>query len=164
MKNESIVLTNRFNAPTAEQKINNLVVYATKGFLRMIIAVALLFPCSAAGQAQAQSSLYNWSQAAVARPYAESQTATQQPAYSVGTYSPTIYEVGTNELPSDAYNPANTGQERSNKPGIRTGHGDDNISGPEYGQSDFSPVGEPFVLLLCAAAFGAVIAMRRRRA
>ena len=86
------------------------------------------------------------------------------PYSSVGSYSPTIYEVGTNELPSDAYNPANTGQERANKPGIRTGHGDDNISGPEYGQSDSSPVGEPLVLLLCAAAFGAVIAMRRRRA
>ena len=85
---------------------------------------------------------------------------TEQPRtpYSVGSYSPTIYEVGTNELPSDAYNPANTGQERANKPGIRT------FNPPsDPGQSEEFPVGEPLVLLLCAAAFGVVIAMRRRR-
>ena len=164
MKNESIVFTNRFNAPTAEQKINNLVVYATKGFLRMIIAVALLFPCSAAGLAQAQSSLYNWSQTAVTRPYAESQTATQQPAYSVGTYSPTIYEVGTNELPSDAYNPAVTGQSHANKPGMRRDTYDEFDTPDDPNQSTDNPIGEPLALMLFAAAFAAVAALRRRSA
>jgi len=92
---------------------------------------------------------------------AQAQPQTEAPSYSIGSvnntnqtgssYSSTVYAVGDNSAPS-----------AQGAPGAR------GISGPrrsfdhgaETGQSEESPVGEPFVLLLMAALFAAVVAFR----
>ena len=110
--------------------------------ISIIAVVVLTFGLVAVAQAQAQ-------------PQAEA------PSYSIGSvnntnqtgssYSSTVYAVGDNSAPSSA-------------PGARgiSGPRRDFDTGAESGQSDESPVGEPFVLLLMAALFAAVVAFRTR--
>ena len=88
------------------------------------------------------------------------------------SYSSRIYEVGSTELPSDAYNPfgvsrpvplAETTEQRDNS-GLRTGHGNsENPDSPDYGQTDYSPVGEPYILALFALLFAAFAVWRRTK-
>ena len=70
-----------------------------------------------------------------------------------------IYDVGSSELPSDAYDPTTGGASRDNKPGIR-GLGGGTDPGE---QSDKSPIGEPLALLAFAALFAGAIALRRAK-
>ena len=92
---------------------------------------------------------------------AQAQPQAEAPSYSIGSvnntnqtgssYSSTVYAVGDNSAPSSA-------------PGARgiSGPRRDFDTGAESGQSDESPVGEPFVLLLMVALFAAVVAFRTR--
>lgn len=121
--------------------------------MRTIVVIVLFMPC-AAGQVIADSSPFDWSRTADGQPF----VAAPSSANSYGTYSPTIYPVGEDVLPSDTYNPS----ARTGNLGIRTGHDDDPIVGPEIGQSTQSPVGEPFVLLAFVALFAAFTAFRRK--
>ena len=129
------------------------------------IVVMMLFLPGMAGHTWADTGPFRWSRNADGVPYVDAwvvaQTRTAD-ASGITTYSPTIYAVGTDEVPSDAYNPS--GGSRANKPGIRTGHGDDDIHGPEYGNTeDYSPVGEPLVLLLYAVLFAGVLTFRKAK-
>ena len=101
---------------------------------------------------------FNRQQDVYNQPYVSSSRASQDLVRVSSTYSSTIYAVGTNEVPSDAYNPSGEVQERSNDSGIRKGF--DNPG--EYGQSTESPIGEPLVMVVFAALFVAFIAYRRR--
>ena len=96
---------------------------------------------------------FDWQRDANGSPFVSSPGAMSQPrAVEAGrpaVYTPTIYAVGTDEVPSDAYNPDSESQTRNNKPSVRNGF----ITGPEEGRSDEYPVGEPLVLLLFAVAF-----------
>lgn len=95
---------------------------------------------------------------------AQAQPQSEAPSYSIGSvnntnqtgssYSSTVYAVGDNSAPSSA-------QGAPSARGI-SGPRRDFDTGAETGQSTESPVGEPFVLLLMAALFAAVVAFRTR--
>lgn len=102
---------------------------------------------------------FDWQRSADGRPFVSAQSDAQEAVRVSGTYSPTIYAVGTDEVPSDAYNPYAETQGRSNKPGLRGGF--DTPDDPN--QSNESPVGEAWVLIAFAAVF-AVWQLRRRKA
>ena len=101
---------------------------------------------------------FDWSQDSNGNPYVAAPSVASGMDISSSPYSSTIYDVYTDEVPSDAANP-NGGKARDNQSGIRTLGG-----GTDPGeQSDESPVGEPIVLILFATIFAAAIAYRRRR-
>lgn len=125
------------------------------------IVVMMLFLPGMAGHTWADTGPFRWSRNADGVPYVDAwvvaQTRTAD-ASGVTTYSPTIYAVGTDEVPSDAYNPSGGGGP-VNKPGIRGLSG-----GTDPGeQSDYSPVGEPLVLLLFAVLFAGVLTFRKAK-
>ena len=96
---------------------------------------------------------------------AQAQPQSEAPSYSIGSvnntnqtgssYSSTVYAVGDNSAPSSA-------QGAPSARGISVRHNDLPGGTHEPGQSSDSPIGEPFVLLLMAALFAAVIAFRTR--
>ena len=101
---------------------------------------------------------FGWQRSADGRPFVSAQSDPQE-VRATSAYSSTIYAVGTDEVPSDAYNPYREGQQKNNAPGIRKSKED----GAEYGQSDEYPIGEPLVLLAFVALFAGVITWRRVR-
>lgn len=128
--------------------------------LRYVLCALLLLPLTAGGRMTAQSGSFDWQGNPTGSPYVTAPSAgTIMPSAAQSSYSPTIYEVGTNDLPSDAYDPTTEGKERANKPGIKK----DFITGPETGQSNEYPIGEPWVLAFFAVVAGGVIAFRRKR-
>ena len=80
----------------------------------------------------------------------------QQMMNSGSAYTGTIYEPFTNTTPSEASNPANgVGPRRISQDGRNPG--DATESTTEF------PIGEPWVLLLFAAAYGGIIMIRQRQ-
>ena len=125
----------------------------------MVTMILLVMPC-AAGRASAGNDPFGWSQNAEGRPFVVAATTVDQTkATGYSSYSPTIYPVGTDEVPSDAYNPSSEGTGRANKPGIRKGFD----TPGEANQSEDYPVGEPLVLFVFAALFAGAIMLRRAR-
>ena len=125
----------------------------------MITMILLVMPCGAS-RASADNSPFGWSQNAEGRPFVVAPSAMEQTKTTgYSSYSPTIYPVGTDEVPSDAYNPSSEGTGRANKPGIRKGFD----TPGEANQSEDYPVGEPLVLLLFAVLFAAAITLRRTK-
>ena len=91
------------------------------------------------------------------------QTSTMQTSGSA--YSSQVTAVGATAAPSEAtttssYAPGRPGNIRRTE--VNTGDFD-GTGDPETGQSSQSPIGEPWVLAIFAAAFAAVIAVRQRR-
>ena len=129
--------------------------------MRYALCATLFLVLASAGQVLAENTPFDWQSNDVGAPYVTPpNTRSVVPG---GTYAPTIYAVGSEELPSAAYDP--TGEKtRANKPGVKTGHGDDNISGPEYGQTQYSPIGDAWVLIAFAACFALWQLTRRKRA
>ena len=128
--------------------------------IAMRTIVVMLLSLYTSCPAWADSGPFDWSRSPDGRPFvAAPSVAGQSTQSSYGTYSPTIYPVGTDALPSDAYDPTST---RSNKPGVRRGH-DEEVEYPEIGQSTQSPIGEAGVLFAFAALFAGAVALRRIR-
>lgn len=77
-------------------------------------------------------------------------------------YQGTVYEPFGESAPSD-YHPVAGEQASGGKPNVHVRKGFD--TGAEYGRPDEYPLGDAILpLLLCALAFGVVIARRRKRA
>ena len=126
-----------------------------------IILTLLLLPLAAGVYAQGGISPFNW-QGENNRPFIGMSSVACAGYQNTNTaYASTIYAVGTREIPSDRYNPFATAKDRSG--GIRFGHDNpDNPMNPEYGQTDYSPIGEPLVLVLFALLFAGVITYKKR--
>lgn len=89
------------------------------------------------------------------------QTIQSQQLIATGNaYKGTVYEPFSTAMPSDYSEVGSANSSDSGKPGrqIRTF-----IKPGETGQSDEFPIGEPWVLLLCAAAYGVWRTADRRR-
>ena len=83
----------------------------------------------------------------------------QQIMQTGAAYEGTVYEPFSNTTPSEQ-SAIGADQSQGNRPGIRR----DKIGGPDYGQSNEFPLGDGVLpLLLCAAVFCGVIALRRKR-
>ena len=80
------------------------------------------------------------------------------------TYAPQVTAVGapmitTTTTTTESYSPAKVGPRRN-----ETYNDDDWGVNPQVGEGDeASPVGEPWIMVAFALAFGGVIALRRRR-
>ena len=89
----------------------------------------------------------------------------QEPQHSYNAYQPTVYEPFGSSLPSESnpvYSNAQGGSDRNNAPSNRR-----NVGGVEIdpgNQSELSPVGEAWVMLLFAAVAAAVVFVRQRKA
>ena len=123
-------------------------------FFEILIVLGLL--CTLNVNAQ---NPFDWQSNDAGKPFVEMQSVTIQGDRQAMPYSPTIYEVGTNELPSDAYDPTSDAQARNNKSGIRRGFDTPGDTPP----SEENPVGDPFVLLFFALAFAATVLFRRKK-
>lgn len=79
---------------------------------------------------------------------------------SGSSYSGTIYTPFDNSTPSqyteESFSPSS--------PRPASGPRRDKVGGPDSGQSNESPIGEPWVMVLFATLFGAVVALRKRKA
>lgn len=88
----------------------------------------------------------------------------QEPQHSYNAYQPTVYEPFGSSLPSESnpvYSNAQGGSDRNNAPSDRRNLGG---IGDPGNQSNQSPVGEAWVMLLFAAVAAAVVFVRQRKA
>ena len=133
--------------------------------LRYVMCAVMVLPLASGSRVKAESNSFDWQGNTVGTPYVAAPSAgTIMPGAARAGYSPTIYAVGSTELPSDAYDPTTEGRERANKPGVRSGHGDDGIGGPEYGQSSESPIGDAvWPLMILVGAYCSIMFVRRKR-
>lgn len=90
---------------------------------------------------------------------AQSQPLQQVNTMTTGTYTGTVYEPFSTAVPSEQA--AGNGSNSAPRGEIRRG-GNFN-TGTEYGQSDESPIGEPWILAIFAAAFAGIIAFRKKQ-
>ena len=138
--------------------------------IRLVSMFVMLF-CTAGSFAQGAVSPFNW-RGDNGHPFI-SMRSVAEGGYQASSYSPTIYEVGTSAVPSDAYNPfpqtkhpqqfAVTTEEQKDKSGAKFGHDNSNNPTPgDYGQTEYSPVGDPLVLAFFALLFAGMVAVRTR--
>lgn len=141
-----------------------------KSHIRLVSMFVMLY-LTAGSYAQGAVSPFNW-RGDNGHPFISMRSVAEE-GYQASSYTPTIYEVGTSEVPSDAYNPfpqakqpqqfAVTTEERKDNSGAKFGHDNpDNPTPADYGQTDLSPVGDPLVLTLFALLFAGMVAYRTR--
>ena len=119
---------------------------------KIVMIIVILSAVVLAGTAQ------NYTTSQVNDPAIQSQQIMQ----SGSSYQGTVYEPFGNSTPSD-YNPVAGEQGNGSKPKGHIRRGFD--TGAETGRDEEYPIGDAVLpLLLCALAFGFVIARRRKRA
>ena len=133
--------------------------------IRLVSMFVMLF-CTAGSFAQGAVSPFNW-RGDNGHPFI-SMRSVAEGGYQASSYSPTIYEVGTSAVPSDAYNPfplsakpqqfAVTTEEKKDNSVILRGFD----TPDEPGQSDESPIGDPLSLALFALLFAGIVGYRTR--
>lgn len=137
-----------------------------KSHIRLVSMFLMLY-LAAGSYAQGAVSPFNW-RGDNGHPFISMRSVAEE-GYQASSYTPTIYEVGTSEVPSDAYNPfpqakqpqqfAVTPEERKDNSVVMKGFD----TGVDYGQSEESPVGDPLVLTLFALLFAGMVAVKTRK-
>ena len=106
-----------------------------------------------------------WGQSFGAENQRQAQMQSQMMMSSGSSYTGTVYQPFSNTTPSEANNPTRLGPRREKIDTGDEGEGGEGGEGwidkPDYGGTDLSPIGEPWIMALFALAFAGVIALRQ---
>ena len=129
--------------------------------LRYVMCAVMVLPLASGSRVKAESNSFDWQGNTVGTPYVAAPSAgTIMPGAARAGYSPTIYAVGSTELPSDAYDPTTEGRERANKPSIKR----DFETPGDTNQSTEYPIGDAvWPLMILVGAYCSIMFVRRKR-